>query len=87
MSLSSNPTLYPFSERNSARFAETVLFPTPPLPLRTINLCFILLRFLVILVSSNPFFSRYSPPNIYISSIYIVFAQQNSKKDEAPFLF
>ena len=32
MSVSSNPTLYPKRAKAIARLAETVLFPTPPLP-------------------------------------------------------
>ena len=40
MSASIRPTSRPFIPRANARFAATVVFPTPPFPLITITLCF-----------------------------------------------
>src|SRR5260221_1224804 len=40
MSASSRPTLLPSFRKHSARFAATVLLPTPPLPLMTRTISF-----------------------------------------------
>ena len=41
MSISINPVEYPLIARDMARLDDTVLFPTPPLPLMTMMTCFI----------------------------------------------
>src|SRR5574344_575711 len=56
MSISKSPVLNPDLASETAKFAETVLFPTPPLPERTTNLFLILfLNFFSLSDISNPY--------------------------------
>ena len=52
MSASNSATLYPFRARIFARFALSVLLPTPPLPLVTATVCVPLCGLVVLLIKS-----------------------------------